>query len=387
MHIIFKSDFVQDIFFNLTTAQWIGLSVLTVALLVQLIYYLFIYLKVPVWEPNEVSESLEPISVIICARNEAENLAIHLPKVLEQDYPDFEVIVVNDCSGDDTEMLLAELKLKYRNLRSTTIEQDNKFSHGKKLALTIGMKAAKYERLVLTDADCYPASDQWLKEIGKSYSHKKLIVLGYGGYLTKPGFLNKLIRFDTLFIAMQYLGSAIIKRPYMGVGRNLSYNKSLFFGGKGFSSHYKLKSGDDDLFINENATGANTAVCLAKESFTRSIPQSSFSLWAQQKKRHLTTAPHYKVGDKWLLGLETFTRMLFYAGIIFLLIVKWNPWILLGFFVFRMLVQLTILKLNMNKFDEKGFWLWSPIFDLILPMIYLFFIISNSLNRQRNTWN
>jgi len=178
------------------------------------------------------------------------------------------------------------------------------------------MKAAKNELLVFTDADCYPVSNKWLQEISKAYTHKKQIVLGYGGYETKKGLVNKLIRFDTLFIAMQYLGFALSGRPYMGVGRNLSYVKTLFFKGVGFSKHYHLISGDDDLFINDNANKNNTAVVISAESFTRSIPQTSFVNWAKQKKRHLTTGKLYKFGNKFFLSLEPFSRFIFYAGII-----------------------------------------------------------------------
>lgn len=366
--------------------QLIVLVIVGLALLIQLYYYLFVYLRPVIWKQKSTKSETEPLSIIICARNEAENLKNFLPKVLEQNYPEFEVIVVNDCSEDDTETVLAELKQKHKQLKYTTIEPDRKFSHGKKLALTIGMKAASYEHLVFTDADCYPETENWLSEINKAYTHKKQFVLGYGGYEKKKGLLNKIIRFDTLFIALQYLGFARSGRPYMGVGRNLSYHKSVFFGGKGFLKHYRLLSGDDDLFVNENANKKITAVVVSKDSFTRSLPQTKFSQWVKQKKRHLTTGKYYKFGDKFFLMLEVFSRLIFYVGLLALYFVNFIPEIIAGIFGFRLFIQLLIIKLGMNKLGEKGFWLLTPVLDIILPIFNLFFIFSNQLNKRNRKW-
>lgn len=377
---------MRDIIALFSVEQLIILGGATLAVLIQFCYYIFVYLRPVIYKQKEFKSTDEPISVVICARNEHDNLSKFLPKILEQDYPDFEVIVVNDCSEDDTEMLLGEMESKYKHLKHTTIEPDRKFLHGKKLALTVGMKGAKNNQLVFTDADCYPTSKKWLSSLNKSYIINKQVVLGYGGYESRKGLLNKIIRFDTTIIAMQYFGFALAGRPYMGVGRNLSYLKSIFFNGRGFSKHYHLISGDDDLFINENAHKENTAVLLAPESFTRSIPQVNFSSWVKQKKRHLTTGKHYKFGDKFFLSLEPLSRFLFYTAIILLFVVKVSPIIIGSVFAFRFLMQITVIKLIMNKFDEKGFWLLTPVFDIILPIFHLFFIISNKLNKRKSKW-
>lgn len=381
-----NSQFVEHFITNLPIEQQIAFAVLISALVIQTFYYLFVYLRPVRWKRKEINNGTEPISVIICARNEYENLKNNLQRIIDQEYPDFEVIVVNDCSADDTEMLLGEMELKYKNLRHTTIEADRKFLHGKKLAITIGIKSAKNNQLVFIDADCYPESKNWLSEINKSYTPNKQIVLGYGGYEKTTGFLNRLIRYDTLFIAMQYFGFALLSRPYMGIGRNLSYLKQLFFAGTGFSKHYHILSGDDDLFINENAHKQNTAVVLSKDSFTRSIPQTRWRGWAKQKKRHLTSGKYYKKSDKLLLGLEPLSRLLFYASIIALILLKTDLIIVGSIFLFRLVLQTTILKLNMNKMNEKGLLLLIPLFDIFLPVIHLIFIISNNLNRRKNKW-
>jgi glycosyltransferase involved in cell wall biosynthesis len=265
-----------------------------VAFIVLIINYLLNYLPVSTIKSPRLGTpaSAMPVSVIICAKNEDENLTEFLPKILTQDYPaGFEVIVVNDCSYDNTENVIDEFAKIFPNLRKANIKEDAYYKHGKKFALLVGIKAAANNRLVLTDADCYPASDQWLKEMALGFGVKKEIVLGYGAYEKQKGLLNKLIRFDAFIIAVQYLSAAIKNKAYMGVGRNLAYNKDTFFNNKGFANHYHVNSGDDDLFVNEAATEQNVAVCVSHNSVTYSKPKTSFRAWRLQKARHITTAP------------------------------------------------------------------------------------------------
>ncbi|HLO60695.1 MAG TPA: glycosyltransferase [Bacteroidales bacterium] len=364
----------------------IALIILLVSFLIQLFYYLGFYLKFVLYTKNEVPVSKEPVSVIICARNEADNLETYLPLILEQDYPDFEVIVVNDCSTDNTEDVLKNLAKKYSRLRTTTIREDKKFSHGKKIAVTLGIKAAKNDRLVFIDGDCKPESNKWLSSMASHFSETTSIVLGYGGYFTQPGFLNRYIRYDTMMIALQYMSFALWKIPYMGVGRNLAYKKSLFYAGNGFSRHFHLASGDDDLFVNENATAINTEIEFSPESHTRTAPKESFDKWFFQKKRHFTTNRMYKATHKLLLGLEPVSRLLFYAGLIYLLIVPgYWLWVLM-LFVLRLAIQLIVIKKTMARLNEKNLLLISLLFDLMSLFINFGLLVTSRTRPSNYQW-
>ncbi|NCO55637.1 MAG: glycosyltransferase [Bacteroidetes bacterium] len=358
--------------------SFVGVIIFVVAVLfaisfiVQLFYYLFFYLQLAFVKEQNNIENI-PISVIICAHDEAENLEIFLPLVLKQNYPTFEVIVVNDCSEDNTEDVLKIFQKQYFNLNVTTIKKDEKFTHGKKLAQTIGIKAAKYETLLFTDADCYPENENWIKSVCSNYRTSTEIVLGYGAYEKTKGFLNKVIRFDTFFIALQYLSFALAGVPYMGVGRNLSYKKNLFFKNKGFANHARLLSGDDDLFVNETADSKNTKVAINAHSFTLSVPKKKFNFWLSQKKRHRTTFTRYKLKHKVLLALEPISRMLFYVCLITLLAFNFYPIIVISFFALRLIVQMLVIYFATRKLHEKDLLLYSPIFDFIF--IFIGFII------------
>jgi len=379
---------VREIISSSTIYELVLASVLLIAFLIQLYYYLGIYIKLAlIKKKTDVQATSDiPISVIICARDEEENLEVFLPFVLQQDYPNFEVVVVNDCSSDNTEYTLDRMLKRYPNLRVTTIKKDEKFTHNKKLALTVGIKAAKNEWLVLTDADCRPDSNKWLSAMASNFSNNSEIVLGYGGFLEEKGFLNKLIRFDGLFIAMQYFGFALIGRPYMGVGRNLAYKKEVFFRNKGFASHAHIYSGDDDLFINEVATRANTRVEFQHDAHTRTIPRNSYKRWVIQKRRHITTSKRYRFSSKVLLGGEILSRLLFFGTSIALVALLYYPWVVASVVLLRWIIQLSIIKGVMNQLNEKKLLLLSLLYDFYSLFFYARLSLLNILNPRNSTW-
>ncbi|MFI5219029.1 MAG: glycosyltransferase [Bacteroidia bacterium] len=297
---------------NVELAGKISFTLFLAFFVIQIFYYLFLFGKLAFLKKQKTSYKEHPVSVVICARNELKNLRNNLPKILEQDYKNYQVIVVNDCSWDETENFLEEYADAYPHLKIVTIKEQERYKHGKKFAVTLGIKAADHDIILLTDADCYPTGKNWLSEMTKNIGGSKQIAIGYGAYEKKPGLLNKWIRMDTAFNAVQYLSYALSKIAYMGVGRNLCYSKSLFFKNKGFASHNHLLSGDDDLFVNEVATKNNVVVELNPESFTYSKLKETFTAWLKQKKRHMSTGMHYKAQHQLQLGLFYLSHIFFY---------------------------------------------------------------------------
>ena len=376
--------------FSLNDMEWpikVAFLVYFMAFAIQILYWLLIYSRIIFYKPFPSKIRKKPVSVIICARNEEENLRKNLPLILTQKYPDFEVIVINDCSTDDTEDYLDELKEQYPALKITKIKEDRKFKHGKKLAVTIGIKAANHEFLLFTDADCRPESDLWINHMMRNLSPEISIVLGYGGYSENKGLLNTLVRFETFYIAIQFFSYALTGFPYMGVGRNLAYRKSLFFDNKGFARHSHLISGDDDLFVNEVANRNNTRIEISPESHTRSESKKTWKEWYFQKKRHLTTGPDYKILTKFLLSLEVLSQIIFYAGFIFLLVTAISEWIAVIIpFLIRLGIFITIFKIMGSRLNEKHLLVPSLLFDLFLPLFNVFILSSNYVEARRNRW-
>ncbi len=358
-----------------------------VAFILMIINYLLNYLPVSTLKSPRLGNSAptRPVSVIICAKNEDENLTEFLPKVLEQEYPEFEVIVVNDCSTDNTENVIDEFARIFPNLRKANIKEDAYYKHGKKFAMLVGIKAAKYDHLLFTDADCYPVSKQWISEMMAGFSEGKEIVVGYGAYDKQPGFLNKLIRFDAFMIGMQFLSAAIRNKPYMGVGRNLAYTKELFFRHKGFSTHYHIASGDDDLFVSEAGTATNTNVCVHPEAITVSRSRSKFRDWRMQKARHLTTAPLYTPQAKARITFNYFSQYFFLIALIALAFSMRSVLLIPILLFLKVVVQLIVLNKASKKMRERDLLAGSALYELILLFIYPIFHVTKLFYRA-NRW-
>ena len=329
-------------------------------------------------------EKPEGISIVICAKNESIHLKENLPLILEQDYPEFEVIVVNDCSMDDSADYLYAMAARYPKLQIRDIKQGSKLIQGKKYPLTVGIKAAVYDKVLLTDADCSPVSNQWIKLMTASYKDKE-IVLGYAPYQKKEGFLNKCIRFETFYSALQYLSYARAGVPYMGVGRNMSYKKKLFFDNNVFVKRTELFSGDDDLFINAVARGRNTTIQLAKESFMISEAKTTWEDWTNQKQRHLSTARYYRALHKFLLGLLPIAHMAFYAFVILTFVYSSFWQYALALILGRWLIEGVIFYPAMKRLNEKDIFLLFPLFDVLLFVYYIRFA-SPALVNKTSKW-
>jgi glycosyltransferase involved in cell wall biosynthesis len=347
---------------------------LTAVTLVQLYYYLYFFRRVAFYKPKPAAVTQQhPVSVVVCARDEDENIARNLPGILVQDYKSTnEVIVVNDNSIDDSKYILAELQKTFKKLQIVELSQEAKLIAGKKFPLSVGIKEAKHEIVLLTDADCVPASEHWIYKMQDAFRNGVEVALGYGAYTKQPGFLNKLIRFETFHTALQYMGFALAGKPYMGVGRNLAYRKSLFVKNKGFSSINHIPSGDDDLFINQVANKDNTTVVLDPQAFTFSAPKQTWRDWVRQKYRHYTTAKYYKKSDKLLLGLYSFSNFLFYplfaCSIIFF---DWR-WSLIPL-VIKLGTEAVIWNKAMKKLNEKDLFPYFLLWDLWLFLYYFIF--------------
>lgn len=327
----------------------------------------------------KVDVKFDGISIVVAARNEAQNLLELISQLFNQDYPSFEVIVIDDCSYDNTTDVLLALKAKYSNFKTIKVVESNKFNGGKKFALTLGIKGATFENLVFIDADCRPSSNQWLKNIGQKFSEGYDVVVGYGGYTKQKSILNLLIRTDTDLIASDYLAAASWKMPYMAVGRNFAYKKDLFFKHKGFAKHMHLKSGDDDLFLNHVAPKAKVGYLLNTDANTFSFPKETFVEWFSQKQRHVSTFKFYPISKKILLATLWWIKLLIYVA--FGLALFTNPdklIMVIGIFFGLQLIRILVLYQIMKRFkNTKLIWgliIFEPVlilFQILFPLIKL----------------
>lgn len=356
-----------------------------VVIFIQFFYYIVVFGKFAFVNPKSNHPKKLSVSVIVCAKNEFENVKKFIPILAAQDYPDFEIVLIDDASSDETLDVFEIFEKQFSNIRLVKVANNEAFWGNKKFALTLGIKAAQKEYLLFTDADCYPTSVNWISEMTSQFSFQKTIVLGYGGYEKIPNsFLNKIIRFETILTAIQYFSWARFGKPYMGVGRNLAYKKSEFFRVDGFKSHLQIRSGDDDLFINQVATQKNTAVCLSPESFTYSVPKTTFKEWFAQKRRHISTANHYKSFDRMQLTLFYASQWLFLMLALLLLCFDYLPFAVLILSIIRYAFVITTIGFSATKLKEKDLIVWFPILEIILIWSQMNILVTNFFSKPKN---
>ena len=357
-----------------------------VVVCLQVSSYLFIYGSFAFSKSKKSTQKNIAVSLIVCAKNEAENLRQFLPAIINQEYPEFEIVLINDGSHDETLEVMENFKNKCSHIKIVDVKPIEAFWGNKKYPLTLGIKASKHDFLLFTDADCKPVSNKWIKEMSANFSNKTSLVLGYGAHSKiKNSLLNKLIRYETLTTAIQYFSFAKIGIPYMGVGRNLAYKKASFFSANGFMEHMNIKSGDDDLFINQVATKDNTSICFSEKSFTESVPKRDFKSWINQKRRHVSTAKHYKRKHKLLLALSYFLNLLFwvFASILLISIFKW-PFVI-GLLLLRLLIQYIVIGFSSKKLKETDLLILLPFLEIFLVTVQLFIFINNIVSKP-NHW-
>ena len=366
----------------------VALALFALAIVIQFSYYLLVYLRVVCRKKGKDAShvnKMPEVSVIVCARNEEENLVKYLESLLKQDYPSYEVIVVNDCSEDNTEQILYEFKQKYPHLRSTIIKESGSFLNWKKFAATVGIKAAQYEWLLFTDAGCCPESSQWISSMSRYFVDKKDIVLGYGGYRARKGYLSKWIRYDTCFNALQRFGFAMLGKAYSGFGSNLAYRKSLFYAHNGLAVHAHIDSDDDGLFVNQAANKHNVAVVRANEAHIRTKSPDTLKEWLWQKSRQIVSSRYYRNSQFLGLALEPVSRMLMWASFCVLMFLSPFWEYILIVLILRMIIFMLIIGAALRKFNEQNLLKHAVYFDIIMPFVYLYIYLLTRISSLKHT--
>jgi glycosyltransferase involved in cell wall biosynthesis len=363
-----------------------GFFLLTIA--VQLFFLFFVLNKINTTENVPETPPKKPlgVSVIVCAWNELENLKQLIPLLNDQQYPDYEIIIIDDRSWDGTyDFLLSEYN-NHKKVRFITIKETPEHLSSKKYALTLGIKNAQKEVILLTDADCRPQSDHWISGMAEFLGPQKDIVLGYSPYQKIPGFLNKIIRYETFLTALQYFSFSLYGHPYMGVGRNLMYKKSLFLNNRGFAKHTNIMGGDDDLFINDVATQQNTAICLNPDTFMYSFPKETWENWYRQKTRHISVSKYYLPTNKWLLGILAGSQIWFWLTFLIILPftfkIKLIYW-LLGSWAVKIVCQWIIYYKANKRLSDSIEWYNIPIYDFCMTWYYLIMGVMGVWNRRK----
>jgi biofilm PGA synthesis N-glycosyltransferase PgaC len=360
---------IESLFPPFGLLDYIFCGITALLLVLSWVHHIGVFSKVKL-TPNTESSFREPVSIVIAARNELQNLQQNLPLWLDQDYPLYEIVIADDGSTDGSaDWIVSQLATEPR-LKFVLLDPEYVKMHGKKIALTLAFKKSAHQYFVLTDADCKPASDQWLRGMTEGFAKGKDIVLGYSPYEKRGGFLNALIRYETILTALHYFGYAIKGKPYMGVGRNLAYSRKVYDHNHGFASHSHLPAGDDDLFVQSAAHATNTAVCIQKNAFMVSTPKNTFSSWWRQKRRHLWVGKFYSGEVRRMLAVYPVVQILFLMLIvtwIFFAVQWWYPLVIL---CLKFIPEWYIKGRKAKLLDGADLVPWLPILSLFNLFFY-----------------
>ena len=393
------------------TIEFLIILFLLISFFFSLFYQLFFFMKI-IFHSNNITRNKNVISsfneknvglsIIICAKNELENLKKNLPNIIDQNELSIvfndshfnfksEIIVVNDQSTDDSLNYLQTLEKQHDCLKIVNIDRSVNHSEGKKFALTLGIKTAKFDYLLMTDADCFPKSQNWSNIIFKallSNNNDLDVILGYSPYRKQKGILNKLIRFDTFVVAQNYLSYALRNLTYMGVGRNLAYKKKIFFDNKGFASHIHIPSGDDDLFIQEVSSDKNIKIGVEFSRDTHMVSEvtNNWKDWIYQKRRHLSTSSFYKIKFKILLMIYPLSQIFFLISLIFAFLFKLNIVFVFTVLFLKLLISYTVNYKSMRTLDVRDLYLLHPFYEVLHLFIQANFVILSIFHKTKK-WN
>lgn len=375
-------DGIDNILHQFSLREWIPAGALFLCFLIQLFFYLFFFKRPYDYQKKKKGEGLSDrdetlpgISVIVTSKNNAKELERNLPFILEQDYPDFEVIVVNRGATDDTDKVLKNASQTFSRLYHTYISSETGNVDEKKLALTMGIKASRYDFLLFTEAYCRPCSNQWIKEYGKEFSQGKEVLLGFNRLeIPDKTALGSFMRYDNLIHHLKFLSMTILHKPFMGIGRNMAYKKDLFFKHKGYFPILNREGGEDDLYINRIASPETTGVVLSQESLTETGCIRHFSEWKALKAGYLYSKQFYKGFSSRIFHLETLSKYVFYLSLVYsvtLGLITGN-YLLAAFalllFVIRSGVQQRVMELNNRLFHTGKFHINLLIYDILQPI-------------------
>lgn len=321
-----------------------------------------------------VTDDKPAVTVLVCAHDEEENLRKLVPRLLDQEYPHMEVIVVDDRSNDGTYDYIRELSQTDKRLKVVRVEHLPDHVNAKKYAITLGIKAAANEWILLTDADCMPQSTGWIAAMSGYMDKDAQFVLGFSPYQKQRGLLNLFIRFETLFTAIQYIGFANLGMPYMGVGRNLAYRKSWFLANKGFGTLLHVTGGDDDLYVNRHATRSTVRVCVGEKSLVFSKPKQSLAAFFAQKKRHLFAGKRYRLKHKIVLTLFMVSYGITWLTGFWLLGTGNEGLYVAALLVFRSISLVFLVHRASVRFNIS----FTPYAVLILDILFVFYYLTTA---------
>ena len=374
---------------QITTIALAILILFGVITLIQLVYYYVIYGRFAFYRKKSALGFRDiPISVVIVVRDDAALAVQALPSLLEQQYSFFEIVIVNDRSRDENSLqAIREYKDRYPNIKIVDLSTAVSTSRGKKMAISMGVKCATYDHILLTSPSCKPASQQWLSNMAQNFQFQHRIVLGYNTFEKKKGIYNHFLHYDNLMGAVQYFSHALMHSTYRGDLNNVAFVRPLFYKQNGFIAYSHLLYGEEDIFIHRASTPNNVAIEFAPEAVTLQQHSPKYGYWRLHKVSLYYTRKFNSLKNKILLGGYELTNILFYAllslSIVAFLHLPLLLYITAGIAVLRIASLYVVMGIAAKKLQEKTVIPFLLFYDLLFALLNPLYWLSAKINHKK----
>jgi len=316
------------------------------------------------------------VSLIITANNKAGELKENLEYFLNQNYAPYEVIVVDECSEDDTQDVLAEMQQKYPGLRTTRIFPDTKFRSTKKLAINIGILAARYDIVLFAEINSRPASSSWVKAMASYFTPDTAVVLGYANYAAG----KKRVNFHRMYRFLRYLKMLLLvkgKTYVLGDGYNMAYRKGLYLANKVFSKNSQSYAGYDNEIVRILSKAGKVRVAKNKDTFIE-IKGSRKKTCSEDFTYYCFNRRRWELPIKLKANADNFLRMVFYILSFLLINVKFlQNYVIIGILL-TFLMDFVTLNIYLKHLKQKKLFLTSFIISSI-GFLYRWYYNVNSI--------
>lgn len=357
------------------------LYILAGLFIVLLIYYLGIFAGSIFSKPHETNAKRIPVSVIVYAKNNSDELRSLLPVLLNQNYHQFELVLVNNASTDDTLHLIKEYALMYPNIRIVDVVNNETFWGNKKYAVTLAIKASKYEYLVCIDADKKIHSNNWLVQLTSHFTLNKTIILGSFFYSKQKGFFNKYQRFFHTMQQIQSVAWTKISQPYSLNLQQIAFKKEDFYTVNGFISHMQKPLFMNEYLVNDASTSKNTTICEHPDAMieTEALNKTDFKTFKNQQIQLLS---NFKGSAAFKIKLFNLFQFLFFVIVIasFITIEYW--YVTLAIVLLRYLIIWILFAKASKKFRYNDLAFYFPLFDLFYIFMQIQLFLGNLFKKS-----
>ena len=370
----------------LTITEMVLLAAYAGVFIIQMYFLLGVYLKLAWHKKENFNPAPHQVTIMLSLRNEEERIREMMTKFTELPFEDYQVMVINEVSEDNTLEILNVLAETNPRIKVTSLSQETRFME--KQAINIGLKGAQSPWIVQLPPTTGSISQEWLTKLTGLLDKDTDAVIGYTNVERNKGFRNLLCRMER-FHQFMLSGSWILAgMPFVFSENNVLFNKSMYFDTLGFRQKLNRNFANLELIFNENFKPNRIKVSTHADLSVREQVEDDRGDHLKLIKKAVQIRKTLNWSKKFTLFLDDFTKIALTGLTISLLIILTEYWITFTFMlvIYYILLLIIVIKL-LNRLKERKIFVSSFAYILIKPIINWWFFWSTYLIHRRNRWS